>query len=289
MPESSATSFDIQIYLAGAIALLSFAVVLLGAVGSTGILWTLASLSGTFSGLFLFRELREKRKQSKARQRIVQAYLDRLLLARTPEERQPILEEMAAQQFLKGAYLYSSDLEFLDLSFADFSRADLSGATLSSANLVGANFTDATLSYATLSYTSLHGAIFTSAHLRGADLHGADLRQTDLSNAMMRGANLVNATLNNAVLHNSQLHGANLQNADLLHADLSGAILDHAIMPDGAEWDPCTDIGRFTNPAHSGFWQPSGLYARSMGAVNNFPPPHNHENDNGNDAAHSRE
>jgi hypothetical protein len=272
MPEKFAVSFDIRIVLASAIALSSFALVLLNIAGSTGISWTLASASGMLSGLFLFRQLKERRKQSKARQRVIQAYLDQLLLAKTPEERQPILEEMAARQFLRGIFLASSDLECLDLSFADFSRADLSGATLSSANLVGANFTDATLSYATLSYASLHGAILTGAHLRGVDLHGADLRQADLSNAMIRGANLMNTSLNDAVLRNSQLHGADLQNADLLNADLSGAILDRAIMPDGVQWDPCTDTDRFTNPAHSDFWQPTSLYPQRISPANNYPP-----------------
>jgi hypothetical protein len=277
MPEKFAASFDIQIYLTSAIALSSFALVLLAIAGSTGISWALASASGMLSGLFLIRQLKERRKQSKARQRVIQAYLDQLLLAKTPEERQPILEEMAARQFLRGIFMPSSDLECLDLSFADFSRADLSGATLSSANLVGANFTDATLSYATLSYTSLHGAILTGAHLRGVDLHGADLRQADLSNAMMRGANLMDTSLNDAVLRNSQLHGAKLQNADLLNADLSGAILERAIMPDGAQWDPCTDTDRFTNPAHSGFWQPTSLYPQRINPENNYPP-RNHDN-----------
>jgi hypothetical protein len=275
MPEKFAAPFDIQIvlvYLAAAVALSSFALVLLSLAGSTGISWTLASASGMLSGLFLFRQLKEKRKQSKARQRVIQGYLDRLLLAKTPEERQPILEEMAARQFLKGIFLPSSDLECLDLSFADFSRADLSGATLSSANLVGANFTGTTLSYATLSYASLHGAILTGAHLRGVDLHGADLRQADLSHTMMRGANLMNTSLNDAVLRDSQLHGANFQNADLLNADLSGAILDRAIMPDGAQWDSCTDTDRFTNPAHAGFWQPTSLYPQRISPANNYPP-----------------
>ena len=280
MPERPAASFDIQIYLASAAALASFALVLLGIAGFTGRWWTLFSASGMLSGLFLFRQLRERQKQSKARRHVIQTYLDRLLLAETPEERQPILEEMVAQQYLRGVFLGSSDLECLDLSFADFSRADLSGATLSSANLVGANFTNATLSYATLSYASLHGAILTGAHLRGADLHGADLRQTDLSHAKMRGANLVNTSLNDAVLRNSQLHGANLQNADLLNADLSGAVLDRAIMPDGAQWDPCTDTDRFTNPTHSTYWQPTSLYPRRTRPANNLPP-RNYDNNNG--------
>jgi hypothetical protein len=279
MPERPAASFDIQIYLASA-ALSSLALVLLSIAGSTGTWWILALATDLLSGLFLFRQLRQRYRQSKARQRVIQTYLDRLLLAETPEERQPVLEELVARQFLKGVFLGSSDLECLDLSFADFSRADLSGATLSSANLVGANFTNATLSYATLSYASLHGAILTGAHMRGADLHGADLRQADLSHAMMRGANLVNTSLNDAVLRNSQLHGANLQNADLLNADLSDAVLERAIMPDGAQWDPCTDTDRFTNPAHSAFWQPISLYPKRTRPANNIPP-RNYDSSNG--------
>ena len=282
MPERAAISFDIQMYLTSAIALLSlgFAFVVFGAVGSSGVWWPLASASGVLSGLFLFRHLTEKRKLSKARQRDIQTYLDRLLLTENPEKRQSILEEMAGQEYLKGIFLGSTDLESLDLSFADFSRTDLSGATLSTANLVGANFASATLSYASLSYCSLHGAILTGAYLRGADLHGADLRQTDMSGAMMRGANLMNASLNNAVLCNAQLHGANFQNADLVNADLSGAVLERAIMPDGSQWDSCTDMDRFTNPAHAGFWQPSSMLSHRMGSVDNFPPP-NYDNGNG--------
>lgn len=272
MPESSAPS-NLQAYLTSAAALSCFGFALLCGVEFLRVRGTFDSTLGALSGSFLFRRLKERRTQSKARQHAIQTYLDRLLMAKTPEERQPILEEMSARQFLKGIFLGSSDLEALDLSFADFSRADLSGATLCGANLVGANFTGATLSYTDLSYTSLHGAILRGAHLRGVNLRGADLSQADLSKTMMRGANLVNASMNNAVLHNAQLHGTDLQNADLRHADLSGAVLVRAIMPDGSLWDACTDNDRFTDPAHSDFWQTNSLYLQKTSSKTNFPPP----------------
>ena len=277
MPERSATS-NVQTHLTSAAALSSFGFALLCVVGALGVWGTFDSISGALSRIILFRRLKERRKQSKARQHAIQTYLDRLLMVETPEERQPILEEMSARQFLKGIFLGSSDLEALDLSFADFSRANLSGATLCGANLVGANFTGATLSYANLSYTSLHGAILRGAHLRGVNLRGADLRQADLSKTMMRGANLVNTSMNSAVLHNAQLHGTNLQGADLCHANLSGAVLVRAIMPDGSPWDPCTDNDRFTDPAHSDFWQANSLYPQKISSKTNFPPPPYYDN-----------
>ena len=177
------------------------------------------------------------------------------VLAKTPEERQPILEEMSSRQLLNGIRLSSSDLEDLDLSHADFSKADLSGATLSGANLSGANLAGATLSYATLSYTTLRGANLSGANLRGVNLRGADLRQADLSGAFMRGANLAQTALNGANLQNAQLHSANLQDADLREADLTGAVFTRATLPNSSQWEAQTDISRFTDPGHSDFWQ----------------------------------
>ena len=217
------------------------------------------SASGVLSAFFLARQLKVRQQQNSARQHLIQYYLDHLLQAQTPDERQPILEEMSAQQLLKGIRLSSSDLEDLDLSFADFSKANLSGATLSGANLTGANLTGAKLSYATLSYTTLHGATMKGTNLRGVNLRGADLRQADLSDAFMRGADLAHAALNNAVLQNTQLHGTNLQGADLCEAKLNNTVFTRATLPNGVNWDNCTDITRFINPTHADFWQTNKL------------------------------
>ena len=70
---------------------------------------------------------------------------------------------------------------------------------------------------------------------------------------------------------------ADLRQAYCEGANLFRAILERAIMPDGAQWDPCTDTDRFTNPAHSGFWQPTSLYPQRINPENNYPP-RNHDN-----------
>jgi hypothetical protein len=250
----------IQVYLALAAVILSAGIEVICVVERAGEWSMLPLASGVLSLFLLFRKLKERRRQVRARQHLVQTYVDRLLLAQTPEERQPILDEMKSRQFLKGISLSSSDLEDLDLSFADFSEADLSGATLSGANLTGANLTGATLSYATLSYTTLQGAILKGANLRGVNLRGADLRQTDLRDAFLRGAVLVQATLTGAMLQNAQLHTANLQDADLREADLGAAVLTRATLPNGATWETCTDMDRFTNPSHTDFWRAEQPY-----------------------------
>jgi hypothetical protein len=248
-----------RIYLTLGIVIGSAGLAIMGAVGRTGEGWMLPMVSGVLASIFLFRQVKDRRQKISARQALIQTYLDRLLRAETPEDRQNLLNEMSARQFLKGIRLSSSDLEDLDLSFADFSGADLSGATLSGADLTGANLTGATLSYATLSYTTLNGAIFKGAKLRGANLRGADLRHADFSNAFMRGAVLEQATLTGAVMLHAQLHGANLQAADLREADLRDAILTRATLPDGDKWDTCTEVSRFTDPDHGDFWQAEKL------------------------------
>jgi uncharacterized protein YjbI with pentapeptide repeats len=195
--------------------------------------WMLPAIICVLSAVNLGHQLRSRRQEYRARQALIQVYLDQLLLAQTPDERQPIIEAMSTQQLLRGIRLSSFDLEDLDLSYADLNHADLSGATLSGTNLTSANLTGATLSYATLTYTTLSGAILKGANLRGVNLRASDLRQADLTDAFLRGANLENTDLNGAVLHNAQLHGTNLWDANLTDAQLGGAVLTRAILPNG--------------------------------------------------------
>lgn len=254
MPEKpTVPGIPILLTLAGVIT--SAGAALIVVTEFTGEWWMLPTALGALSAFLFVRQLKDRQGRIRARQELVQGYLDRLLVAKTPEERQPILEEMSSRQLLNGIRLSSSDLEDLDLSHADFSKADLSGATLSGANLSGANLAGATLSYTTLSYTTLRGANLSGANLRGVNLRGADLRQADLSGAFMRGANLAQTALNGANLQNAQLHSANLQDADLREADLTGAVFTRATLPNSSQWEAQTDISRFTDPGHSDFWQ----------------------------------
>ena len=136
----------------------------------------------------------------------------RLRAAQTPEERQPILDEMMAADLLRG----------LDLTGGNLQRARLPEANLSAANLTEA---------------SLPAANLRRANLAGAVLHRADFQGADLSDADLQGANL----------HRANLRGANLQGANLAGAgfvtdrQLAQALkLWRATLPDGSRYD-----GRF--------------------------------------------
>jgi hypothetical protein len=70
--------------------------------------------------------------------------------------------------------------------------------------------------------------------------------------------------LESAMLMDANLCGADLRNTNLKWADLTRTRLDETtILPDGTTWTPQTDMGRFTDPDHSEFFQPD--YA-DMGA-----------------------
>ena len=62
-------------------------------------------------------------------------------------------------------------------------------------------------------------------------------------------------TLQQANLWQARLQGATLALADLQVANLYGAEFDmETVLPDGTGWTPQTDMQRFTDPTHPGFW-----------------------------------
>lgn len=109
--------------------------------------------------------------------------LSRLRAARTPEERQPILDEMMSGGLLRGVDLSEVNLQRARLAEADLHAADLSGASLPAANLHRANLSDANLQQA-----DIQGADLLDANLQGANLHRANLRGANLQGANLEGA-----------------------------------------------------------------------------------------------------
>ncbi len=109
----------------------------------------------------------------------------------------------------------------------------------------GYNFTRAKLTGAALWRADLEGSNFYKAELIGANIYRADLRNTNLAFADLSGADLICA----------DLRGANLQGAVLEHIKWYHSNQGSAILPDGSEWTPQTDISRFTNPDHPQFWR----------------------------------
>lgn len=138
--------------------------------------------------------------------------ISRLRAARTPEERQPILDEMMSSDLLCGAGLTGANLQ----------RARLVEATLSNANLSGA---------------SLPASNLRRADLSGANLHRADFQGADLSEANLKGANLHRANLRGANLQGANLEGVGFVAAQQITQALK---LWRATMPDGSRYD-----GRF--------------------------------------------
>lgn len=167
---------------------------------------------------------------------------------------------------LRHANLAGSSLKYANLENADLMSANLSGANLWNAGLAGANLEDALLTSAWL-----HNALLQEASLRKAVLFKADLTQANLTNADLRFANLNSAFLQKANLEGTALQHTNLvsanmrqailKGADLYYADLRDTLLEEAkfdertTLPDGTQWEPDTDMTRFTNPYHLNFWQ----------------------------------
>ena len=104
------------------------------------------------------------------RQRLQANALARLKQAKTLEERQPIIDEMKANDLLRGA----------DLVFADLEGANLGSTNLKRANLWNANLT--------------------GVYLKRANLEGADLRESNLEGANLGRANLEGSDFNDLIL-----------------------------------------------------------------------------------------
>ncbi len=111
----------------------------------------------------------------------------------------------------------------------------------------------------------MQGEDFTRANLVGADLWRAKLQGTNFYRAELRETNVFRADLRNANLARANLTGADFICADLTGANLEEATIDgalwyhenqgSAILPDGSEWTPETDMRRFTDPEHPEFWR----------------------------------
>lgn len=121
-----------------------------------------------------------------------------------------------------------------------------------------------------------------SANLEQAQLQHAHLRKSKLTLATLRGANLIHADLQSANMwfvnaRESFLTGANLQGVDLLGADLQGAHIEGALfdkyttLPDGFRWTPDTDMARFTDPDHPGFWRSDNPASPAYRALEDAP------------------
>jgi uncharacterized protein YjbI with pentapeptide repeats len=176
--------------------------------------------------------------------------IDRLRAAKTPEERQSILDSMQASGLLQGANLSGANLPGVylrltiregkgieaNLQGAHLRKANLQGAHLSGANLRGANLNRANLQGATLCGANLILAHLIKANLEGADLRvatpqGANLTEANLKEANLRFADLQGARLDRAILQGADslfltsLQGASLWETDLQGANLAGAYL----------------------------------------------------------------
>ena len=169
-------------------------------------------------------------------------------------------------QSLKGVNLQETNLQGANLV-----KANLQGANLIAANLQNANLIAANLQEAKLWSSNLQEANLGATNLDNASLDGASLKGAFLSWATLEGADLENANLEEVNLGGANLQGANLRYANLRGASLIETVFDNKVLlPDaivvGSDdkgnnffdkyWTPDTDMTRYTNPKHPGFWEP---------------------------------
>jgi uncharacterized protein YjbI with pentapeptide repeats len=186
-----------------------------------------------------------------------------LKTAATAEARQLILNRLRSggislqkvtwvDMELSGANLAGVSLQNADLTKTRLRSADLQGCNLRGANLYMTQLIEANLHNADLSNARLERTFLSGAKLSGARLQGATI-QTSLW-----GVDLQNADLREADLSGAELFRTNLRGANLVGVQLTQAKINHdTILPDGQNWEPRTDMGRFTNPDHPQFWRPS--------------------------------
>ena len=140
------------------------------------------------------------------------------------------IEELAQKGWLYNGTLQDISLSYANLHSARIGEADFSGADMTGATLVVVDAESVQLARATLTIANLTDSYFAGANFRAANLAGADLEKVDLRGADLREANL----------DRTFLGGANFD--------------DTTILPDGEFWSPETDLTRFTDPDHPGFW-----------------------------------
>ena len=130
-------------------------------------------------------------------------------------EKNPEIVPDLSNADLKGASLYSFNLESAQLS-----GADLQGASLGFSNLQNATLLRANLQGASLFSTNFQGAWLSYSNLSGADLRESNLKEAELENADLQRANLTEANLQRAILSD-----ANVQEAHFERANLQGSVL----------------------------------------------------------------
>lgn len=192
----------------------------------------------------------------------ISVLMPQLKAAATPEGRQLVLDTLKEEDFLQQIQLVDANLQRADLADANLEGADLTKANLRGARLHRANLRGVTLLMAQLIEADVQQADLSGSLLERAYMSGANLRGVNLSGARIQ-TSLWGVNLQNAILRGTDLRGAELFRADLTGADLTGAFLDGAKinretrLPDGSSWDGRSDLGRFTNPQHPGYWRSS--------------------------------
>jgi uncharacterized protein YjbI with pentapeptide repeats len=174
---------------------------------------------------------------------------------------------------LRRAKLWYANLEGVQLIRGDLREAEMISANLQSAYLPGINLQSAILSGANLKNANLHGSNLKKAMLQ-TDLRNAMLQRSNLQEAILFEGDLRNADLKCADLRNVHLYLTKLQGADLRWANLEGARLDSPVLdsktklPDNSEWTHDTDLTRFTDSKHPGFWRGFGMRSAKLRAHN---------------------
>ncbi len=109
---------------------------------------------------------------------------------------------------------------------------------------------------------SLKGMHLFQANLDGATLFMADLRTVYFESCNLRETDLTNANLQGSQFVLVELQGANLWGANLQEVWFGDCVFDvRTTLPDGDHWTPDTDLERFTDPNHSGFWRSSAPWS----------------------------
>ena len=130
--------------------------------------------------------------------------------------------------------------------------------TLVRANLRKVNLAGSKLDGKLLNYANLQDANLADANLRGVEAYGTIFFRANLMNADFTGADLSVADLRRSQLDRADLRGAILNSAFLRDATCVETRFDtNTKLPDGTMWKPDVDLGRFTDPKHSEFWEPN--------------------------------
>lgn len=190
-----------------------------------GILFTLVVLGAIQAAND--RRIREEQEQAN---RNVQQLTMILFLrqAETKEHKHSIIHEMKRYDLLRGADMYSLNLQDIQVPGADLRHTNFQGSNLSGANLASTDMERATLNWSVLEGADLHSANMQSAQLNKANLKLARMPNTNLRNAKLAKADLRNAWMKKTNLRDANMRGAVLEYAELLWADLRGADLGFA-------------------------------------------------------------